>query len=58
MDWVGSRTVGLNFDLARPGVKTGPYVRSGVFGVDRFGDDVLWGIYRVEMRRYSVVVGA
>jgi len=27
MEVVGSRNVDLNLDLARPGVKTGPYVR-------------------------------
>jgi hypothetical protein len=31
MDWVQSRNLGFHLDLARPGVKTGPYVRRGRF---------------------------
>ena len=29
MDMVGSRKLALNFDLGRPGVKTGPYGGTG-----------------------------
>jgi hypothetical protein len=31
MDRMRSRTLGLKFDLARPGVKTGPYGGNGKF---------------------------